>query len=408
MADLGPAFARGGVVGQINVREKRDIARQGLTIQQSAIEQKREATEAAAQTQQVKVLREDTKSLLEIGISSISQADTPEQLQAARQFAVQSFEGVLKRAETIGMSPSVILAAQNRLDTALSQKEAAIQKGAAVGAGEGAALEAELGRPPTPIEQQRGAGVAPPEGQGKLFTVFPGDGSPAFEVAGSAADAIATGGPGARIAVSSATTLTGEQAGLTRATQTKQQEKAIQSEDIISQVPVMIQLIRQAPGSFGAPGVFTDVVLNKIAAQAFPGLFDMGVATARGFAAAMREGAIRSVSGDTRFSNTDRVEIEKLFPERGIIESDAAAIAKMQTLGIFMLNRQSLARNRLGEVENEKELLSTAQIAQALRSKTAKEVALAARGDNPTLTEAQAVQIIQIRFPRDFANPEGG
>ncbi len=143
MADLGPAFARGGAVGQINIREERGIARRGLDIQQSAVEQKREAAEATIRAKQVTELKEDTKSLLEIGISSISQASTSEQLEAARQFAVRSFEGVLKRAEILGASPSVILAAQNRLDKTLSQKEAALLAGKAKGAGEGAAKIAE-------------------------------------------------------------------------------------------------------------------------------------------------------------------------------------------------------------------------------------------------------------------------
>lgn len=151
MADLGSAFARGGVVGQINVREERDIARRGLNIQQSAVEQKRSAAEAAAQVKQVTALKEDTKSILEFGIASVNQA-TSDKLPIVRQMTARSFEGLIKRAEALGASPGIIIAAQNRIFSALSQKEAQTAKAAEVKVVETAKAEVKEAFEPTLAE----------------------------------------------------------------------------------------------------------------------------------------------------------------------------------------------------------------------------------------------------------------
>jgi len=158
MADLGPAFARGGAVGQINIREERGIARRGLDIQQSAVEQKREAAEATIRAKQVTELKEDTKSLLEIGIATINHS-TPDNAVATRKLAKEPLEGLAARAKVLGVSPAGIFAALNRLDGALTQKEAQAAKAAETKGVETAKAEVKKEFAPTPEEVATQAGL---------------------------------------------------------------------------------------------------------------------------------------------------------------------------------------------------------------------------------------------------------
>lgn len=143
MADLGSAFAQGGVVGQINKRAEQNIKRKGLEVQRSGVEQRRSAAEATARAEQVTDLREDTKLLLELGKASIAQANTPEKLVEAKKFMSGQFDDVIKRANQNGLPTSALMTAQNNLANALSSRQAVIEKGVTEGLGGAAKIVSE-------------------------------------------------------------------------------------------------------------------------------------------------------------------------------------------------------------------------------------------------------------------------
>lgn len=134
-------------------------------------------------------------------------------------------------------------------------------------------------------------------------------------------------------------------AGVTLGTQGQLERSVVQLTDLsLRAKEVRASLERN---QFGVAGAFIEGAINNVLAQAVPGAFIESVSANRAKMRALREGALRVVSGDTRFSNADREAISKLFPEQGVFESLPEAEQKLDVLIQIFDERNSFLSGQL-------------------------------------------------------------
>src|SRR5690606_35013314 len=98
----------------------------------------------------------------------------------------------------------------------------------------------------------------------------------------------------------------------------------------------------------GIQGVVKEDLINKGLAQLRPVLADKTTSENRMKLRAWREGTMRQISADTRFSNADRSAIERLLPQDGAFESLPSAQAKILAVLNIMQERAANEASRRG------------------------------------------------------------
>lgn len=101
------------------------------------------------------------------------------------------------------------------------------------------------------------------------------------------------------------------------------------------------------PGSLGVRGKFGEVVVDRGLAQLVPGVGDKERMSARDLIRVTREQLIRQVSGDTRFSDTDRSQIESLLVSEGAMESYDSAMSKINQVRQMLQDRMQIGQKAL-------------------------------------------------------------
>lgn len=155
----------------------------------------------------------------------------------------------------------------------------------------------------------------------------------------------------------------GAQGNLTTQGSTVSQQNQFNAERIIKEGAGLLTRLR--PQDIGVRGKVTEDIVNRGLAQIDPSLADETTAKNRTDLRLWREGTLKSVSGDTRFSNADRAAIEKLLPEDGYFESLPAAQAKILAVAHIMKGRAAMEANRRGQKSTVD--LTPDELAQAAR-----------------------------------------
>lgn len=135
--------------------------------------------------------------------------------------------------------------------------------------------------------------------------------------------------------------------GLTTGTAGRSQEAQFQSERVVREGAQLLQRLRAE--DVGAMGVVKENFVNKGLAQINPAMADEVAQANRTSLRAFREGALKQVSGDARFSNADRTAIEKMLPSDGVFESLPSAQAKILAVLHIMQGRAGAEAGRRGE-----------------------------------------------------------
>lgn len=161
--------------------------------------------------------------------------------------------------------------------------------------------------------------------------------------------------------------------GLTTQNTTKSQEREYQQERLIREGAQLTRLL--TPEDLGLQGVLREN-LGGLLGQIDPKLAETQVAENRSRLRAYREGALRAVSDDARFSNKDREAIEKMFPSDSWIENLPQAKAKLRTAVAIFAQRASAESARRGQ-KSITDLSPEELVAQARDGKIDKDVAAA-------------------------------
>jgi hypothetical protein len=124
----------------------------------------------------------------------------------------------------------------------------------------------------------------------------------------------------------------------TTAMTTKAQEKTVQYEDALSLINQLEKSL--APSDVGAAGLIGEMVLDRTLPQFGVEQYFSGARVKKRVAlGALRESLLRQVSDDTRFSNADRKEIQKILPSTGIFESQPDALYRMEQVKEILQDR---------------------------------------------------------------------
>ena len=140
----------------------------------------------------------------------------------------------------------------------------------------------------------------------------------------------------------------GAQNGLTTAGTTRSEQAQFDAERSIREGADLLRTLR--PEDLGIQGVIKEDFINKGLAQLRPEFADKTTSENRTKLRAWREGTMRQVSADTRFSNTDREAIERLLPQDGVFESLPSAQAKMLAVMNIMQDRAAKEAGRRGKI----------------------------------------------------------
>jgi len=153
------------------------------------------------------------------------------------------------------------------------------------------------------------------------------------------------------------------QGGLTTPNTTKSQERQYQQERLIREGAQLMNLLR--PEDLGVQGVIGET-MGGFLGQIDPSMAQAQVAENRTRLRTFREGALRSVSDDSRFSNQDRKAIENMLPDDGWVENLPQARAKLKAvLTIFAQRATQEAKRQGGKSWTE---LPPEEIVEAARS----------------------------------------
>lgn len=93
------------------------------------------------------------------------------------------------------------------------------------------------------------------------------------------------------------------------------------------------------PEDVGAKGLLGEFLVDKTLEQFVPGSANKKRITNRDLLVSVKEGLIREISGDTRFSNQDRIALDKALPSSGAFESYADAMGKLETVKQLIKDR---------------------------------------------------------------------
>lgn len=132
----------------------------------------------------------------------------------------------------------------------------------------------------------------------------------------------------------------------TVAVQTRAQDKLMKYENSMELMTQLEKGLR--PEHVGLTGAAGDILLDRTLAQFVPGAADTNRIQARTALVAAKEGLMREISDDPRFSNRDREEISKALPSSGVFESYPDAMARISTVKQILANRGKVYSSGLG------------------------------------------------------------
>jgi len=138
----------------------------------------------------------------------------------------------------------------------------------------------------------------------------------------------------------------GTAGSMTNSSQTDAQKNQFNYERIYAQGDALKNKLTDA--DVGVQGNVNELI-NSTVGQVNPNLIKEQVAKNRTELAMFREGALRSISGDTRFSNADRAALEKIMAGSGWLESAPAARAKITTVQEILRERAGMESGRQGK-----------------------------------------------------------
>lgn len=169
----------------------------------------------------------------------------------------------------------------------------------------------------------------------------------------------------------------------TVASQTQVQQKLMKYENSMELMTQLEKGLR--PEHVGIAGAAGEILLDRTLAQFVPGAADTNRIQARTALIAAKEGLMREISDDPRFSNRDREEISKALPSSGVFESYPDAMTRIQTVKQILSNRGKVYSSGLG-LKPPVWSMSKEEIREAFQKKE--------------LTEDEAIKALQ-RFHRD-------
>lgn len=132
----------------------------------------------------------------------------------------------------------------------------------------------------------------------------------------------------------------------TTAMTTQAQQKLAQYENSAELLNWLQRKLR--PEHVGAAGVVGELVLDKVLPQLGAQTANRGRVDVRTALTTAREGLMREISGDPRFSNVDRQEIAKALPSSGVFESYDDAQQRIATVRRILANRGKVYAQTLG------------------------------------------------------------
>jgi hypothetical protein len=135
-------------------------------------------------------------------------------------------------------------------------------------------------------------------------------------------------------------------AGLTTPNTTESQKKQFAQERLIREGGQLLNILR--PEDLGIQGNIGEIA-GGFLGQLDPKLANEQVAENRTRLRSFREGALRAVSDDPRFSNEDRKAITQMLPEEGIVENLPQAKGKLKAVITIMAQRAKMEAGRRGD-----------------------------------------------------------
>lgn len=154
----------------------------------------------------------------------------------------------------------------------------------------------------------------------------------------------------------------------TVATQSQLQQDLVKKEKSLLLLNRLKSSIR--PEDIGIKGVLGETIVDRSIAQFFPEYANKERISNRVLIGLVREGLLKQVSDDTRFSVQDRKAIEKLLPSSGFIESYPAMIENINELEKTIRERASINAQELGTTPGF--LKSPEELKQAVQDGTMK------------------------------------
>lgn len=122
----------------------------------------------------------------------------------------------------------------------------------------------------------------------------------------------------------------------------EQQRKGEESLNMLDKLQASL-----TPQSLGVRGKLGEVVVDRGLAQLVPGVGNKDRMSARDLIRVTREQLLRQVSGDTRFSNTDRSQIESLLVSEGAMESYDSAMSKINQVREMLQDRLKIGQKAM-------------------------------------------------------------
>lgn len=134
--------------------------------------------------------------------------------------------------------------------------------------------------------------------------------------------------------------------GMTTPNTTKSQERQYQQERLIREGGQLMNLLR--PEDLGFQGVISETA-GGFLGQIDPKLAEAQVTENRTRLRTFREGALRAVSDDSRFSEKDRKAIQEMLPDDGWVENLPQAKAKLKAVLTIFAQRATNEAQRQGK-----------------------------------------------------------
>lgn len=130
-------------------------------------------------------------------------------------------------------------------------------------------------------------------------------------------------------------------------TQSQAQQKLLRYENTIELLNHLDSVLK--PEHLGAMGVTGEWIMDRGLSQLVPELANKERIDARTALIAAREGLMKEISNDPRFSNLDREEISKALPSSGIFESLPDAQQRLASVRNLITNRGKVYAKGLGQ-----------------------------------------------------------
>jgi hypothetical protein len=135
--------------------------------------------------------------------------------------------------------------------------------------------------------------------------------------------------------------------GATVATQSQAQQKLVRYENTLELMNYLSNAFK--PEHLGLAGVAGEWILDRTLAMKFPEMANLERVDARTALIFLREGLMREVSNDPRFSNLDREEISKALPSSGMFENVPRATQQMATAARIIRQRSKAYAHAIGQ-----------------------------------------------------------